>query len=142
MDAQLHPRDDDVSPSRDQLVVDERMETEELAYRQTLPSALDSEKEDGEIHSDQEVLSAAIFLEVLQSAIEEVVAGGAGNDVQAPQVAIEPTHAPKPLVAEDAQEKGQSGATETLLNNFLSVDGKGQVLLDESVELGVTEFPQ
>ena len=38
-----------MSPSRDRLVVNKRMETEELVYLQTLPSTSEGEKEDGEI---------------------------------------------------------------------------------------------
>ena len=69
------------------------MMTEELVYRQTLPSASDREKEDGEINPDYEVISAAIDLEAHQGAIDKVVAGGAGIDVQGLGVALEPTHA-------------------------------------------------
>ena len=55
------------------------METGEMAYRQTLPIVSDGEKEEGEGDPDYEKISAAIDLNALQGAIEDMVASGVGN---------------------------------------------------------------
>ena len=73
--------------------------------------------------------------------IDDVVASSAGIDVQAPGVALEPTHTPKPLESRDAKASS-SGATTPKLENYLSFDGRERVLLEECVEMRGADFPQ
>ena len=55
--------------------------------------------------------------------------------------AQEPVHAPKPLDIEDDKENSYL-ANMPVLENYLNIDGKERVLLEECVELRGTDFPQ
>ena len=110
----------------------------EQAYRLAPTTASDGDLEDGEVHSENEVPSS-INLQGLSSSIAEMLEGGAKRDVQAQGVALAPEHAP---IESAATSGGQSNANKLVLDNYLSVDGVGQVLLDQSVELRGCDLPQ
>lgn len=91
------------------------------------------------MHSEEELHAPTIDLQGLASSIAEVVNGGDGSDVQAPGVVLATVHA-VPLVS--ARAVVQSSANKLMLDNYVSVNGVGQVLLDESVELRGEDLPQ
>ena len=93
MDAAQPPEGGDVSLPRDEEVqevpeeeVTKEMETKEpaaVSYRDPLTIHSDLEKEEGEIDdAEYDQISASISLDALQSAITDMCASGAWDDVQ------------------------------------------------------------
>ena len=115
------------------------------AYRDTTQPLLSSREEtDGETVGQEghNVSHDGITLAALQSAIE-FVTSEARDDAQAQGAAHTPMLADicDPAL-EDAQEGTSAGHPEPGRENFLCVDGKECVQLEDSVELLSEDFPQ
>ena len=93
--------------------------------------------------SGRYVSFGSITLTALQSAIDSVATSESRDDAQA-QGAAHTSDGAGILASApvDAQEGSSAGGPRPARENFLSVDGKERVLLEDSVELRGADFPQ
>ena len=112
------------------------------AYREPVPSLSSDEETDGGTagQEGQNVSRWDITLAALQSAIE-LVTGEARDDAQAQGDVHTPMHTDICPTPEDAQESSSS-APQPAHENYLCVDGKERVPLEDSIELRGVDFPQ
>ena len=116
------------------------------SYRDpTIPDLSDGEADEGAYFGpgDQYTTDGSITLAALQSAIESVATSESRDDAQA-QGAAHTSDSAGILASApaDAQEGSSAGGPRPARENYLCVDGKAHVLLEDSVELRGADFPQ